>query len=168
MHRTRLPLGQWLQAILLLASSSKGISARKLGEMLGLTYKVAWHLCHRIRSMMSDRQITLSGMVEIDEIYAGAPPRKRTTGDEGRLSYNTTGGMPTRGFLWDQKGSQSHHRRSMEICVHAHPVYASGEDVLFARRLSTTPTHICAAGVARRHQDLRDVPPAPLLAARHP
>ncbi|WP_134727283.1 IS1595 family transposase [Paracoccus luteus] len=76
MHRTRLPLGQWLRAIWLLSSSSKGISARKLAEMLGLTYKVGWHLCHRIRTMMGDRQISLSGVVEIDEIYAGAPPRK--------------------------------------------------------------------------------------------
>ncbi len=39
MHRTRFPLGQWLRAIWFLASSSKGISARKLGEMLGLSYK---------------------------------------------------------------------------------------------------------------------------------
>lgn len=76
MHRTRLPLGQWLRAIWLIASSSKGVSARKIGEMLGITYKVAWHLGHRIRAMMSDRQITLSGVVEIDEIYAGAPPRQ--------------------------------------------------------------------------------------------
>ena len=36
MHRTRLPLGQWLRAIWLLAASSKGVSARKLSEMLGL------------------------------------------------------------------------------------------------------------------------------------
>lgn len=76
MHRTRLSLGQWLRATWLFASSSKGISARKIGEMLGITYKVAWHLGHRIRAMMSDRQIILSGVVEIDEIYAGAPPRK--------------------------------------------------------------------------------------------
>lgn len=76
MHRTRLPLAQWLRAIWLMASSSKGVSARKISEMLGITYKVAWHLGHRIRAMMSDRQIMLSGVVEIDEIYAGAPPRK--------------------------------------------------------------------------------------------
>jgi len=43
MHRTRLPLGQWLRAIWLVIASSKGLSARKLGEMLGITYKVAWH-----------------------------------------------------------------------------------------------------------------------------
>lgn len=80
MHRTRLPLGQWLLAIWLIVASSKGISARKLGEMLGVTYKVAWHLGHRIRSMMGDRHLVLTGVVEMDEIYAGAPPRRRHGG----------------------------------------------------------------------------------------
>lgn len=76
LHRTRLPLGQWLRAIWLVSASSKGISARKLSEMLGITYKVAWHLGHRIRAMMTDQSVVLSGIVEMDEIYAGAPPRK--------------------------------------------------------------------------------------------
>ena len=76
MHRTKLPLGQWLRAIWLIAASSKGISARKLSEMLSVTYKVAWHLGHRIRSMMGDRHLVLCGVIEMDEIYAGAPPRK--------------------------------------------------------------------------------------------
>lgn len=78
MHRTKLPLGQWLRAIWLIVSSSKGISARKLGEMLGLTYKVAWHLGHRIRSMMTEGDLVLGrlgAVVEMDEVYAGAPPR---------------------------------------------------------------------------------------------
>jgi transposase-like protein len=75
MHRTRLPLSQWLRAIWLIVASSKGVSARKLSEMLGITYKVAWHLGHRIRAMMTDESVVLSGIVEMDEIYAGAPPR---------------------------------------------------------------------------------------------
>lgn len=80
MHRTRLPLGQWLRAIWLVAASSKGIAARKISEMLGVTYKVAWHLGHRIRAMMTDECVVLSGVVEMDEIYAGAPPRKKHGG----------------------------------------------------------------------------------------
>lgn len=75
-HRTRLPMGQWLRAIWLIVASSKGISARKLSEMLGITYKVSWHLGHRIRTMMTDESVVLSGVVEMDDIYAGAPSRK--------------------------------------------------------------------------------------------
>jgi hypothetical protein len=42
--------------------------------------KVAWHLGHRIRSMMTSHDLVLSGIVEMDEIYAGAPPRKKHGG----------------------------------------------------------------------------------------
>ncbi len=59
-------------------ASSKGISARKLGERLGITYKVAWHLGHRIRSMVAEGALVLGrrgGVVELDEAGAGAPPR---------------------------------------------------------------------------------------------
>jgi transposase-like protein len=77
MHRTHLPLLTWLQAFYLIVASSKGISAVKLGEMLGVSYPTAWHLGHRIRAMMAEANPILAGVVEIDEMYAGAPPRKR-------------------------------------------------------------------------------------------
>ena len=77
MHRTHLPLLTWAQAIYLIVASSKGISAVKLSEMLGVSYGTAWHLGHRIRAMMAEQNMLLSGLVEIDETYAGAPPRKR-------------------------------------------------------------------------------------------
>ena len=74
MHRTHLPLLVWAQAIYLTVSSSKGISAVKMAEILGVSYETAWHLGHRIRAMMADRHPLLS---RIDETYAGAPPRRR-------------------------------------------------------------------------------------------
>ena len=78
MHRTHLPLLTWAHAIYLIVSSSKGISAVKLSEMLGISYPSAWHLGHRVRAMMAAANPILSGVVEIDEMYAGARPRKRT------------------------------------------------------------------------------------------
>lgn len=78
MQGSHLPLLTWAQAIYLVTSSSKGISAVKLGEMLGVSNKTAWFLGHRIREMMSEREVLLSGFVEIDEAYAGAPPRKKS------------------------------------------------------------------------------------------
>ena len=77
MHRTHLPLLTWAQAIYLIITSSKGISAVKLSEMLGVSYETAWRLGHRIRAMMAENSPLLSNIVEIDEMYAGAPPRKR-------------------------------------------------------------------------------------------
>ena len=93
MHRSHLPLLVWAQAIYLMVSSSKGISSLKLSEMLGISYKAAWHLTQRIRAMMAadveagakagrgGHGPLLQGLVEIDETYAGAPPRKRAASD---------------------------------------------------------------------------------------
>jgi hypothetical protein len=66
----------------LLMSSSKGISSLKLGEMLGIQQKSAWFLAHRVRLMMAWVVRTpISGeVVELDEIYAGAPPRQKAGG----------------------------------------------------------------------------------------
>ena len=43
----------------LIATSSKGISAMKLSEWLGVSYKTAWHLGHRIRAMMASENLSL-------------------------------------------------------------------------------------------------------------
>lgn len=76
LHNTKLPLRTWLIAMYLIATSSKGISAMKLSEWLGVSYKTAWHLGHRIRAMMASEPTLLRGVVELDETYVGGKPRK--------------------------------------------------------------------------------------------
>lgn len=90
MHRTHLPLLSWAQAIYMIVASSKGISAKKLAEMLDVHYATAWFLGHRIRAMMVEANPILAGVVELDEMYAGAPPRKR-----GMLSRDHDDEPPT-------------------------------------------------------------------------
>lgn len=77
MHRTHLPLLTWAHAIYLIVASSKGISAMTLSEVLDVHYSTAWHFGHRIRAMMAEANPILAGVVELDGMYAGAPPRKR-------------------------------------------------------------------------------------------
>ena len=63
MHGTHLPLSVWYLAMYLILASSKGISAVKLGEQLGVQYRTAWHLGHRIRAMLaSGEKPILSGL----------------------------------------------------------------------------------------------------------
>ena len=76
LHNTKLPLRTWLIAMYLIATSSKGISAMKLSEWLGISYKSAWHLGHRVRAMMAKESALLRGVVEMDETYVGGKPRK--------------------------------------------------------------------------------------------
>ena len=84
---SHVPLHKWFAALYLMASSKKGISAHQLHRSLGLTYKTAWFLCHRIRHAMRTRafRTRLAGTVEVDETYVGAKkPGKRGRGAAGK------------------------------------------------------------------------------------
>jgi transposase-like protein len=51
-ERSHIPLNKWLLAFYLLCSSKKGMSSHQLHRSLGITYKSAWFMCHRIREAM--------------------------------------------------------------------------------------------------------------------
>ena len=69
---SKLPLWKWFLAVYMMGESKKGISANQLSRMLGVSYKTAWFLCHRIRSTMTDETgELLRGVVEADETYVG-------------------------------------------------------------------------------------------------
>lgn len=83
-HDTKLPLRKWFLATLLMCESKKGISAMQIKRTLGISYKTAWYLCHRIRAAMADGpQEKLSGTVEVDETYIGGKVRGRGHGYRG-------------------------------------------------------------------------------------
>lgn len=71
----RMPLNKMLQAVYLMTSSKKGISAHQLHRVLEITYKSAWFLAHRIREAMRSGDLAPfgqdGGAVEVDETYIG-------------------------------------------------------------------------------------------------
>ena len=71
----RIPLNKMLQAVYLLCCSKKGCSSHQLHRILGITYKSAWFLSHRIREAMRDGNLAPmggpGGIVEVDETYIG-------------------------------------------------------------------------------------------------
>jgi transposase-like protein len=74
---SHIKLHKWLLAFHLMAASKKGISAHQLHRMLGITYKSAWFMAHRIReAMKSDYANALggNGPVEADETFIGTKP----------------------------------------------------------------------------------------------
>jgi transposase-like protein len=75
LERSHVPLHKWVLATHLLASSKKGMSAHQLHRTLGVTYKTAWFMAHRIREAMKDSDPTPMGgsgkVVEADETYRG-------------------------------------------------------------------------------------------------
>jgi len=68
---SNLELRTWLYAMYLIQTSRKGISALQLSKELGICYKTAWFLCHRIRAACAQGRELLKGLVEIDETYIG-------------------------------------------------------------------------------------------------
>jgi transposase-like protein len=70
-HDSHLPLTKWFLVTYLITESRKGISANQIKRMLGISYKTAWYLCHRIRKAMEEADHKLKGTVEIDEMYIG-------------------------------------------------------------------------------------------------
>ncbi|MHB1955839.1 MAG: IS1595 family transposase [Sulfobacillus sp.] len=73
---SKVPLNKWLMAVYLMSASKKAISSHQLHRMLGVTYKTAWFMTHRIREAMKDPVFTdkmggNGGTVEIDETFWG-------------------------------------------------------------------------------------------------
>lgn len=79
-ERSKIKLNVWLQAAFLMCASKKGISSHQLHRTLGVTYKTAWFMTHRIREAMKDDGGILGGggkIVEVDETYVGRKPGRK-------------------------------------------------------------------------------------------
>ena len=84
-ERSHVPLRKWLLATHLMTASKKGMSSHQLHRMLGVTYKTAWFMSHRIREAMRDfKPSPLGGankIVEADESFVGGKAKNRAFGD---------------------------------------------------------------------------------------
>jgi transposase-like protein len=82
---SKIPLNKWLMATHLMCASKKGISAHQLHRMLGVTYKTAWFMAHRIREAMNVKPAGKLGSggqpVEVDETFWG---NNKKPGQKGR------------------------------------------------------------------------------------
>jgi len=71
-EHARMPLHKMLQAVHLMMSSKKGISAHQLSRVLEVTYKAAWFLAHRIREALRSGDLgPMGGIAEVDETFIG-------------------------------------------------------------------------------------------------
>lgn len=84
-------LYKWFQAVYLMASSKKGISAHQLHRTLEVTYKTAWFMAHRIREAMRSGDLApfggAGGIVEVDETFIGNDRTIKPKGEKKGRGY---------------------------------------------------------------------------------
>lgn len=84
LHDTHLPLTKWFAAVYMMIEGKKGVSALEVKRSLGVAYKTAWFLCHRIRGAMRDAYpLPLKGRVEVDETWIGGEAHGQGRGFTG-------------------------------------------------------------------------------------
>jgi transposase-like protein len=89
-ERSHIPLHKWVLAFHFMAASKKGMSSHQLHRMLGVTYKTAWFMSHRIREAMREPHTADGGgalggpnkVVEADETFVGGKAKNRAYAKE--------------------------------------------------------------------------------------
>jgi transposase-like protein len=86
-HSTKLPLQKWFQAMYFLTQTKNNVSALELMRLIGVCYRTAWRLKHKLLQVMTEREAPrkLHGRVEVDDAYLGG---ELVGGKAGRGSEN--------------------------------------------------------------------------------
>jgi len=78
-ENTNVGLRMWFRVIHTMLTSKKGVSAHQIYRTMGFgSYRTAWHMCHRIRAGLADKEFRkLMGIVEVDETFVGGKAKNR-------------------------------------------------------------------------------------------
>lgn len=112
-EKSKIPLNKWLLATYLMSSSKKGVSAHQIGRTLGVTYKTAWFMCHRIREAMNpSEQGPLGGegkTVEADTTYVGGKEANKKLGKRNSKNIGGMGKQIVHTLVERNGRARSHH-----------------------------------------------------------
>jgi transposase-like protein len=139
---SHLSLQKWFLATLLLCEAKKGMSANQIKRTLGVSYKTAWYLCHRIRFAMTEVHKMLDGTIEIDETYVGGKTKGKGVA-YGRKQKEVVIGIIQRSgelkFIHVAEGTSKAIREVMEQHVSEDvDVIVTDESVLYMSGLPKT------------------------------
>lgn len=92
-HDSHLSLTKWFAAVTLIVHAKKGMSAKQMERHLGVNYRTAWYMGHRIRKAMQtgalitpvpESRPKMKGIVEVDETWVGGKIRGQGRGQENK------------------------------------------------------------------------------------
>ena len=90
-HSSKLTLTTWFQALFFQTQNKNNISILEFKRLLGVSYRTAWRIKHKLMEVMSEREQTtmLSGRIEIDDAYLGGelPGGKVGRGSENKIPF---------------------------------------------------------------------------------
>lgn len=152
---SHLSLMKWFLATLLLCESRKGHSANQMKRELGVSYKTAWYLCHRIRAAMkeADRPM-LDGTVEMDETYVGGKQRSGRGWNTPDNNKEIVIGLRQRGG--DLRFFHASDVKSGTLAKYIQENVSADVDVMVTDEMPAYPRAMITAGVhGSKHKTIR-------------
>lgn len=154
-HDTHLPLPTWFLAVLLLCESKKGMSAMQIKRTLGVGYKTAWYLCHRIRAAMASAEKTmLYGTVEMDETYVGGIQRgHQDKPGHGRSRKQIVIGLRQRGG--ETRFFHAEDAKSGTLAQYIKDNVSEDVDVIVTDEFNAYPGAMKETGLTEKHKTIK-------------
>jgi transposase-like protein len=152
---SHLPLWKWFLCAYLLCESKKGMSANQLSRTLGISYKTAWFLCHRIRSAMKEvNPKLLGGVVEIDETYVGGREHGKGTAGRAHKHKEIVIGIKQRGG--ELRFFKAEDVSSGTLAKYIRENVRTDVDVVMTDDFASYPKAMIQAGIhGRKHETIR-------------
>jgi transposase-like protein len=153
-HDTHLPLQTWFLATLLLCEARKGMSANQIKRTLGVSYKTAWYLCHRIRAAMKEvERPMLDGTVEVNETYIGGKQHTYSKAGYGDSNKQIVVGIRQRGG--DLRFFHAQDVKAGTLAKYVRENVSEDVEVLVTDELNTYPTAFRETPFAEKHKTIK-------------
>jgi transposase-like protein len=154
-HDSHLPLIKWFTAVYLLCESRKGMSANQIKRTLGISYKTAWYLCHRIRAAMATAEKSmLYGTVEMDETYVGGIQRgHQDKPGHGQSKKQIVIGLRQRGG--ETRFFHAEDAKSGTLAQYIRDNVSEDVDVIVTDEFNAYPAAMKATGLTTRHKTIK-------------
>jgi transposase-like protein len=151
---SHLPLTTWFTAVLLLVEARKGMSANQIKRTIGVSYKTAWYLCHRIRAAMKETERPMmDGTVEVDETYIGGKQHSYSKAGYGDSNKQIVIGIRQRGG--DLRFFHSQDVKSGTLANFIRENVSADVDVIVTDELNAYPTAMKTIEMTAKHKTIK-------------